>query len=81
MEGFTDAIYAIECETGKKPSRIEMPDGAHKVKWHGVDLYVSASMAGYIMMSCGPLISNQDMETRDSDMRAQVEKVELKGEE
>jgi len=49
-EGFVKAIYAIEAATGKRPTRIEMPEGKFLVQFYGVDFLLTASQAGYLHM-------------------------------
>jgi hypothetical protein len=48
-ESLLEAIHAIEAATGKRPKRIEMPDGEILVKFAGVEILCSSSMAGYLM--------------------------------
>ena len=49
-EGFYKAIMVIEAVTGKRPKRIEMPDGKFLVEFAGVELLLNASQAGYIQI-------------------------------
>lgn len=49
-EGFIKAINAIEAAIGRKPKRIEMENGTHIIKFHGVELLVSSTTWGYFFL-------------------------------
>lgn len=61
-EGLIKAILAIEMATGKKPRRIEMDRGCYLVKFHGVDVLLTMSQAGYFMMKYKEVVVEDDQE-------------------
>lgn len=49
-EGILKAIKAIEAATGKKPKRIELDGGLYMMKFHGVEILMTASQCGYFFI-------------------------------